>query len=288
LAREQAELVLDAPAKVNLHLSVLGRRPDGYHELVTLMQPLELCDRLTLERAEPGLTFTCDRPDLEGPDNLVMRAARAFFQAWGREPAVRLALTKRIPVAAGLGGGSSDAAAALLGLNRMHGAPLEPQRLRELARNLGADVPFFLQPHTAWCRGIGEKVEPVPDFERLFYVLVNPGIVVSTAWVYSQLEITWTSASKSNKINPLLGLSRVSALLLSNDLESVTLRTHPELQGVKDVLMGAGAIGALMSGSGPTVFGVYRDRTSAGLAAEKLAGRGGLWVHSCGGLGDRL
>lgn len=284
---ERASLTLDAPAKVNLHLSVLGRRPDGYHELVTLMQPLELCDRVTLERAEPGLAFTCDQPELAGPDNLVVRAAEAFFAAWGGEPAVRLHLAKRIPVAAGLGGGSSDAAAALTGLNRLHGEPLSRRRLQELARGLGADVPFFLQPHTAWCMGIGERVRPVPEFERLFYVLVNTGRAVSTAWVYGQLEITWTSAAKSNKINPLLGLSRVNALFLCNDLEGVTLRALPELQGVKDALMGAGAIGALMSGSGPTVFGIFRDRTSARLAAEKLAERGGLWVHSCGGLGDR-
>jgi 4-diphosphocytidyl-2-C-methyl-D-erythritol kinase len=156
-----------------------------------------------------------------------------------------------------------------------------------LARKLGADVPFFLQNHTAWCRGIGDIVEPRPDFPRQFYVLVNPGLKVPTAWVYGHLEITWTRDSKSNKINPLLGLSRVSAELLCNDLESVTLRAHPELLGVKAALMGAGAIGALMSGSGPTVFGLFRDRAAAGFAAETLAGRGNFWVHSCGGQGDR-
>jgi len=135
------QLTIQAPAKVNLLLKVLGRRPDGYHELATLMQPLDLADTLTVRLGEPGLRLSCDKPELSGENNLVIAAARAYYAALGQEPAAAFELIKRIPVAAGLGGGSSDAAAALLALNALHHGALEPQRLAALAAGLGADVP---------------------------------------------------------------------------------------------------------------------------------------------------
>jgi 4-diphosphocytidyl-2-C-methyl-D-erythritol kinase len=276
-------LKLFAPAKVNLHLRVLGRRADGYHLLATLMQPLDLGDELTVAEAGPGLAFSCDRAELSR-DNLAERAALAWCQAAGVEPAFRLHLAKRTPVAAGLGGGSSDAAAALVGLNALAGRPLPPQELVRLAAGLGADVPFFLAGVTALCSGVGERVEPWPAFPALDYVLVNPGLEVSTAWVYGQLDLAWTNPPVVNTIyRPSSGESPLAGLLI-NDLEEVTIKAFPELDGIKRALMQEGALAAMMSGSGPTLFGVFADAAAARRAAARLEDRRGWWVHPCRGL----
>ncbi|MCB2225363.1 MAG: 4-(cytidine 5'-diphospho)-2-C-methyl-D-erythritol kinase [Desulfarculaceae bacterium] len=277
-------LTLEAPAKVNLYLRILGRRPDGYHDLATLMQPLDLSDTLEVTLGAPGLSLSCDRPELEGPDNLVLKAARAYYAALGRPPAARFHLVKRIPVAAGLGGGSSDAAAALIALNALHQSALEPQRLAELAAGLGADVPFFLAGCAAWCTGIGERVEPWEDFPPLHYVLVNPGFALSTAWVYQQFDLQWTNTLQTTKIKRPQRKTDPIGGLLFNDLESVSLREHPILGKIKSALKEAGAEGCLMSGSGPTVFGVFAQATQCGEAARRLRQRGGWWVRSCQGV----
>lgn len=278
------EMTLTAPAKVNLHLRVLDRRPDGYHELVTLMQPLSLGDDLALSDQADGLEFSCDDPALV-ENNLVTRAARAFFSAAGLPPRARLHLAKRVPVAAGLGGGSSDAAAALLGLNRLHGQPLTPAALWELAQGLGADVPFFLGRVTALCTGVGELVEPWPGYPLLDYVLVNPGLAVSTAWVYGQFDLAWTKTHGRHRINRSVSRTLPLAEVLVNDLEMVTVGAHPELARIKRALLEEGAWGALMSGSGPTVFGVFAEARAAEHAARRLAGMNNWWVRSCRGIG---
>jgi 4-diphosphocytidyl-2-C-methyl-D-erythritol kinase len=278
------EITLSAPAKVNLSLLVLGRRDDGYHELMTLMQPLSLADELFISDQAQDLVFTCDDPALV-ENNLVTRAARAYFQALGEKPRARLHLKKQVPVAAGLGGGSSDAAAALLGLNALHGQALEPARLLELARGLGADVAFFLGGVTALCTGVGERVQPWPDFPLLEFVLVNPGIPVSTAWVYGQFDLAWTNSHARNRIRRSLSRSLPTGEFLVNDLEMVTIEAHPRLARIKQVLLEEGAWGALMSGSGPTVFGVFAEAQAAARAASSLATRGGWWVRACRGIG---
>ncbi|MCF8032021.1 MAG: 4-(cytidine 5'-diphospho)-2-C-methyl-D-erythritol kinase [Desulfarculaceae bacterium] len=278
------KLALEAPAKVNLHLRILGRRPDGYHDLATLMQPLDLADTLEVELGGRGLGLTCDRPELEGPDNLVLAAARAYYQALGRPPAARFHLTKRIPVAAGLGGGSSDAAAALLALNALHQSALPPERLAALAAGLGADVPFFLAGCSAWCTGIGQRVEPWEDFPCLNYVLVNPGFALSTAWVYQHFDLQWTNTPQTIKIKRPRRTGDFFDELLFNDLEVVSLREHPVLGEIKAALSKAGAEGCLMSGSGPTVFGVFADASRGEEAAHRLRLRGGWWVRSCQGV----
>ena len=275
------ELALQAPAKVNLHLRILGRRPDGYHEVFTLMQALDLADTLFLGDGAQELEFTCDDPALSR-DNLVEKAARAWFAAAGLPPRARLRLIKQVPVGAGLGGGSSDAAATLLGLNALHGGLLEPAQLHSLACSLGADVPFFLAGGTALCRGIGEKVEPLPGFPPLHYVLVNPGFSVSTAWVYRNLDLEWTSADTERRIRRSYPVGAIWDELLVNELEEVTVTAHPELDDLKRELTGYGAVGALMSGSGPTVFGVFREGKGAGEAARRLAAQG-YWARSCRG-----
>ncbi len=275
-------LTLLAPAKLNLHLKVVGRRPDGMHELVTLMQPLSLADRLVLEPGGEGISFTCDVAGLQ-EDNLVERAARLWFRAAGLEAGVSLRLEKNIPVAAGLGGGSSDAAATLLGLNRLYGQPLDMARLQDLAAALGADVPFFLHGVTALCTGVGDRVEPWPHYRRWHYLLVNPGIEVSTAWVYGQLDLAWTIRPNLNKIYRLPSGDSPLEDLLVNDLEEVTIRAYPELEAIKETLSRAGARGVLMSGSGPTVFGVFDSAARAQQAAGGLPGGNQWWVCACHG-----
>ena len=278
------QLAVQAPAKVNLYLRILGRRPDGYHQLATLMQPLDLADTLVVRREGPGLRLECNRPALAGGDNLVLAAARAYFAALGRPPEASFQLIKRIPVAAGLGGGSSDAAAALLALNALHDGALEPRRLAELAAGLGADVPFFLAGCSAWCTGVGERVEPWADCPRLHYVLVNPGFALPTARIYQQFDLYWTNTPQPIRIKRPLGNSVSLAELLCNDLERVSLREHPALGDIKKALREAGAEGCLMSGSGPTVFGVFADQAQAGEAARRLRQRRRWWVRPCQGV----
>lgn len=277
------QLTLAAPAKVNLHLKVLGRRADGYHELLTLMQPLDLADEVTVRLGGRGLVLQCDRPELDGPDNLAWRAAAAWYAAAGREPSARIGLAKRVPLAAGLGGGSSDAAAVLLALNALHNGLLPPERLAALAAGLGADVAFFLAGETALCAGVGERVRPWPDFPLLDYVLVNPGFAVSTAWVYAQLDLAWTKNGGRTRMGCSSGSSLTLAEILVNDLELATLAAHPELSGIKQRLMDLGARGALMSGSGPTVFGVFAGPQAARAAARQLADQDRWWVRVCRG-----
>ncbi len=277
-------LDLFAPAKVNLHLQVLGCRPDGYHELATLMQPLSLGDELTIDDQANEFIFTCDNPELRS-GNLVEKAALLWFKAAEREPRATLHLTKVVPVAAGLGGGSSDAAAALVGLNAMHGGLLPPERLVELALSLGADVPFFLAGVTGWCTGIGDKVEPWPDFPLLDYVLVNPGFPVSTAQIYAEWDLAWTNPSVVNTIYRPPKAAYDLDGLLRNDLELATQRAFPQLEDMRQALREVGAKGALMSGSGPTVFGVFSDTGAAARAAERLANQQDWWVCACRGYG---
>jgi 4-diphosphocytidyl-2-C-methyl-D-erythritol kinase len=277
------QLTLKAHAKVNLGLRVLGRRADGYHELLTVMQPLDLADELTVADGVEGLEFVCDDPGLR-QGNLVEKAARAYFAALGRPASARLALVKRIPVAAGLGGGSSDAAAALLGLNALNGGALPPEELLRLARGLGADVAFCLGGVTALATGIGDRLTPWPDFPLLDYVLVNPGFAIPTVWVYNQLDLTWTKPLGGFNISRLSSRLHSWEDILVNDLEQVSLGAFPQLAGIKQALLEAGARFALMSGSGPTVFGVFARGSDAFEAAERLSANPDWWVRECRGV----
>lgn len=280
------KLTLKAPAKLNLCLKVVGSLPDGRHELVTVMQPLSVSDALTITDETDGLSLSCTDDSLAGPDNLVLKAARAWFKASGLPPKAGFYLEKRIPVAAGLGGGSSDAAAALLGLNALNGGLLPPERLLTLARGLGSDVPFFLGGVTAVCRGAGDLVDPKPDFPLLDYVLVNPEFEVSTAWVYQQFDLQWTNTQKIIKMKFPHGISRSWNEVLVNDLEAVTFKAYPLLDRIKQSLLSMGALAALMSGSGPTVFGLFASRRQAEGVARSLAEGNRWWVRACWGITD--
>ncbi len=266
-------LVLSAGAKVNLVLEVLGRRADGYHEIATVMQAVDLSDRLILEEAD---TISCRAAGSGVPtdgSNLAVRAARALGEAAGIARGVRITLDKRIPVAAGLGGGSANAAATLVGLNRLWGLRWSAARLGEVAVALGMDVPFFLHGGTALGTGRGEKLEAVPGV-GLALVLVNPRFGSSTAEVYGR--VTPEMYTDGTRARALLGAlrsrrpARVAAALY-NGLEPAAAPLHPEIGRMKAALLAAGVLGVALSGSGPTVFGVARSFEHARQVRARLA-----------------
>lgn len=259
-----------SPAKINLCLHVLAKRPDGYHELAMLMQRLSLGDTIELElTATPGVTVECPGVELPpGGINIAARAAQRMLELRGQGGGVRIRIDKQIPVAAGLGGGSSNAATVLLGLNTLLDLRLTKAELMAEGVKLGADVPFFILEEVAWATGIGDRLEPLPALPLVHYLLVNPGIAVSTAWVYQNLGLTGPGLLTRLPRFPESVADLVS--LLHNDLERVTIKAHPEIAEIKQELLELGAAGALMSGSGATVFGLFAEASVAQQAAEAL------------------
>jgi len=261
-SRGRAQVVLRTSAKVNLALEVLGKRGDGYHEIATVLQAVDLFDRLKLEVADT-LSLHTDDPDLPTDDgNLVMRAARLLQKAAGIEAGARIRLSKRIPVAAGLGGGSSDAAATLWGLSRLWRLRWSKARLQELAVELGMDVPFFLGTGRAVARGRGERLTTLPGGGGYALVLVNPRVPLSTREVYGRVPAGWRAeATGTERVIEALRTRNVNtvASALTNNLESVVEPVLPVIGRMKAALLAAGALGAIMSGSGPTVFGMARS-----------------------------
>jgi 4-diphosphocytidyl-2-C-methyl-D-erythritol kinase len=258
-------LTLDAPAKLNLFLQILGKRPDGYHDLKTLMVTLPgLADKLTLSAAD-SFSFTCDDPDLPtGESNLVVKAVRAFESATGRSCHFHIHLEKRIPHGAGLGGGSSDAATTLLALNQHHDNVLGMDALTEIAGRIGSDISFFLTPGPSWCTGRGEVIHPAPHFDPLTVLLLKPSFGVSTVDAYgrfaSGLEIGGIS----------FGPQKFPFGELCNHLERPVFAKHRFLAELKQWLLEHPATdGALMSGSGSTVFAVLKDPSHAEIVADQ-------------------
>lgn len=258
-------LILDAPAKLNLSLEILGKRPDGYHELRTLMVRLPgLADKITLTPAE-AFSFTCDDRSLPtGETNLVVKAVRAFKAATGRACDVHIHLEKHVPHGAGLGGGSSDAATTLLGLNQLYDNALPTDILLELAGKFGSDIPFFVTPGPSWCTGRGEIVQPAENIPPLSVLLLKPNFGVSTQDAYGRF------ASGAPLPGISYGSQEVAGLALVNDLERPVFAKHRFLAELKRWLLGQTGVSAvLMSGSGSTVFAVLSDASKAdALAAE--------------------
>lgn len=254
--------MLRASAKVNLALEVLGKRADGYHEIATVLQAVDLFDRIAVATADT-LSLHTDDPDLPTDEgNLVMRAARLLQKAAGSETGARIRLQKRIPVAAGLGGGSSDAAATLWGLSRLWKLRWPAARLQELAVELGMDVPFFLGAGRAVARGRGEQLAPLPGGGGYALVLVNPRVPLSTREVYGRVPTGWRAEPVgTDRVIEALRTRNVNrvAAALTNNLESLVEPVLPVIGRMKAALLAAGALGAIMSGSGPTVFGMARS-----------------------------
>ena len=268
--------MIQTSAKVNLALEVLGKRPDGYHELSTVLQAVDLFDRLTLEDAA-RLTLRVSGGMTADDDNLVLRAARLLGEAAGVERGAAIHLEKRIPVAAGLGGGSSDAAAALWGLSRLWGLRWSRARLAELAVRLGMDVPFFLGGGCALATGRGERLRAVTVAGGHALVLVNPNFPLSTAEVYRRVPAGWTAdaAGTGRVVRALRRRDRAGlGAALVNNLEPVVAPIAPAVAQMKAAVVAAGGLGAVMSGSGPTVFGLARSLDHACAIRDRVRRRG--------------
>lgn len=258
-----------AYAKINLGLDVLGKRPDGYHEVCMVMQSVSLADTVTLEQHD-GLCVLTGKEDLPGDStNLAWKAAALMAERFNRKPDVKIMLDKHIFMAAGLAGGSSDAAAVLRGLNRLWQLGLSAPQLEELAAQIGSDVPFCITGGTQLSEGRGEVLTPLPEPAGTVIVLAKPKIAVSTAWVYREFDAL--NAPQHPDVRLLArALQKGSAKLplpgMGNSLEGVTCAEYPEINTIKQKMLAAGADYALMSGSGPTVFAIVKD----GQAAQKI------------------
>ncbi len=259
-------LSLLAPAKVNLFLEVLGKRPDGYHDIETLLVAVDLYDRLEFRPDDSGaLTLTCDEPGLTcGPDNLVMKAADRLRRHAGNRGGARIHLEKRIPMQAGLGGGSSDAAATLKGLNQLWKLGLEDMQLARIGAEVGSDVAFFFSPGAAWCTGRGEKVEALTLGRPLDLVIACPGVGLSTADVFRRVNVPAKPQSGS-ELRRAVERGDVEEIgrRLHNRLQELAEALCPQVRQLRERLQLAGPAGALMTGSGSAVFAVCRDRSDA-------------------------
>ncbi|OQX61028.1 MAG: 4-(cytidine 5'-diphospho)-2-C-methyl-D-erythritol kinase [Desulfococcus sp. 4484_241] len=266
-----------SPAKINLFLHVTGKRKDGYHELFSLMCPVSVFDEITLEiKKKEGITTKCDHSDVPSDEsNLAHRAAALFFETTGIKSGLSITIKKNIPVCAGLGGGSSNAASVLLHLNKHFKNPVSTKDLIRLGASIGADIPFFLYGKPAIATGIGDLLTPYSMIPNAPIVLVRPAISISTAKVYKSYNLTLTNNEKNSTVLSFTKESRLDfAKHLVNDLEKVTALIYPEIGEAKKELMRLGAIGALMSGSGPTVFGIFQDEITAKRAYTSIQGNG--------------
>ena len=272
-----------APAKVNLALRVVGKREDGYHLIDSLIVPINLYDEIRIARRRKsmvGLSVTCNDPQVpEGRRNLAYKSAALLLKQSKVRDSVHIHIKKRIPVGAGLGGGSSDAAATMLGLNRFLRLGWKRGSMLSLASSLGADVPFFVNGRAARARGIGEQLKLLPSFPRLWLVVLYPGFPVSTRWAYQNLDLKLTKLNKNTKLNPYLQNPKELVRMLVNDLEGVAIRRHPRIALLKERLIQEGALGALMSGSGSSVFGIFAAEKGARKAFRRLRKEEGVRAY---------
>jgi 4-diphosphocytidyl-2-C-methyl-D-erythritol kinase len=262
-------LHLESPAKVNLRLEILNKRKDGYHELRTVFQKISLHDTLHFSLIkEKGISIATDHPNLPvGKTNLVYQAAQSMLKVSDYQGGVHIEIKKQIPLGAGLGGGSSNAATTLKALNQLLKRSLSKRKLMEMGLEIGADVPFFIWEGAAIGSGIGEKLKKVtlPDLQ---YVLIYPNFEVSTRWAYQNFVLT--NQRIHFNLHKFLKTPEGISSILFNHLEEVVSRKYPQIEVMKNSLLSRGALGALMTGSGPTVFGLFQDDKSAMGAYEKI------------------
>ena len=258
------ELTLQAAAKINLYLDILGRRSDGYHEIESIIQSVRLYDNIILRLKGRGIKIRCTHPEVPlDEENICYRAAEILLTVLGMRQGVEIEIQKNIPIGSGLGGGSADAAATLIGMRKLFQIDIPFSDLSKLALELGSDIPFCLLGGTALVRGRGEKIIPLPLLKDGWFILVDPGISISTRWVYSRLEGKLTKKRLNIKLIKELikkeGIRGVSKFPLYNKLEEVVIERFPTLRDIKAKLIEAGATGALMTGSGSTIFAVAED-----------------------------
>lgn len=262
---------INAPAKINIGLDVVGKREDGYHEVKMIMQSIRLFDRLTLTRKkDPGVRLVTNLKFLPTDDNnLIVKSAKMLMKEYDLEGGLTINLEKRIPVAAGLAGGSTDAASTMIAINQMYDLNLSNSQLMKRAVKIGADIPYCIMKGTALAEGIGEKLSTIPKLPNCTILIVKPKIHVSTREVYGNLVLD------ENTVHPDIDVmiedmknKNISSLCshMGNILESVTISKYPEINQIKEFMTEHGALGSLMSGSGPTVFGIYTDKEAANAA----------------------
>ncbi len=277
---------IHSPAKINLYLEVTGKRTDGYHNLNTLMCCIGLHDSIRLSFDKPRITLHCSHPDVpEDATNLACRAAKLFLDTIGSRDGVHMELEKRIPIGAGLGGGSSNAASVLMALNGHFNSPLTQADLMTMGKTIGADVPFFIYGKPAVATGIGDILTPCPHLDPFAVVLIYPSVPVSTAEVYKKLNLRLT---KTKKINTRFlfkqNRSHIALPFLFNDLEPVASHICPDIRQAKAALLRQNAISALMTGSGSAVFGLFENDDSAlkayGAISSRIARDGDISYHN--------
>lgn len=273
---------IHAYAKINLGLHILRKRKDDYHDIETILHRVNVCDRITIERIKAGNTvIRCNHPGIPADaSNLCYKAAELFYSAIEREPELAITIEKTIPVGAGLGGGSSNAASVLRACNMLYGYPLDDGTLTGIASRIGSDVPFFLHPGSAYATGRGEILEYF-DLELPYWiVLVYPRIQIETKWAYQSCSPNRNIRNINLKTFMLDNILNPGSLVntLRNDFEPIVFRVHPVVMRVKEVLMKSGADFALMSGSGSSVFGLYQDETYAKEIAESLSETYDVWL----------
>ena len=275
-----------SPAKINLHLEVLEKRPDGYHEIQTLLQRVDLSDEMEIHPGGQGIRLLLEGEAVpSGMENLACRAARLFCRETGIPGDLEIKIRKRIPVAAGLGGGSSNAAAVLAALNDLFRTGLNASALMGLGARLGADIPFFIFQKPALARGKGERLTPVSIPEGLGFLLLVPPFRVSTPWSYETFD-RLTEGKRKEGTTLAASYPTLADLLpvLKNDLEIPALSRYPEIGQMKEELLRGGAQGALMSGSGPVTFGLFPSKEEAEEALKKLVLPQGWKAEICCGI----
>ncbi len=267
------DMILDAHCKINLGLDVLSRRDDGYHEVRMIMQSLSLADKVSLKKNNDNIirvsTSNSDLPP--GESNLAYKAAKAVFDRYSIAGGVDIFLEKNIPMAAGLAGGSADAAAVIKGVAELFDTKASIEELMKLAAKIGADVPFCIKNGLSLCEGIGEILTPLTPIEADYVLLIKPDVSVSTAQVYGRLELGGVAHPDIDMLIKCLGKQdfKEASKYTGNVLESVTLKIHPYIKDIKNLMKKCGAYISLMSGSGPTVFGIFPDEKSMNLAYKE-------------------
>lgn len=263
------------PAKINLSLDVTGKRSDGYHELRMIMHTVDICDYVTVSLSDGNeIKVICDSKNVpSGEENIVFKAAELFFERLGKQGGAEIEIKKNIPVGAGMAGGSTDAAGTLKALNALYGKPFSEAELEETGKKIGADVPFCIRGGCCLCEGIGEIMTPLPEMRGVYLTVAKPMFSVSTPWVYKNLVLGEKSVHPhTEKLISALntGEYELFAELSGNTLEAVTAGEHAEIKEYEEIMKENGAFFSMMTGSGPAVFGVFRDKQNAEKAAEIL------------------
>ena len=265
-----------SPGKVNLRLDIVGKRSDGYHELRSLMERVSLSDEIEMKIVEKGITVTCDHEGVPNDEsNIAFKAVKEILAYSSRNVGVEVHIQKRIPVAAGMGGGSSNAATVIKGINHLLKLKLAKEKLMKIGLKVGADVPFFLFEGPALAEGVGEQLKRIKAMPKLLFLIVNPSFMVRTDWVYSKFQLEGAKCNGASEVPSIYRTKKDVAKILHNDLEKVTIKEFPVVGEIKDEMIRLGALASTMTGSGPTVFGIFADKIKLAKAYERMEKKAG-------------